>query len=226
MNRYRKNGNAIAFLFVTTMVAGIVNAYLVNPVLAGPLDGAYQQRTLLTTGALVGLYMSLGVIGIAIAFFPVLARYSGSIALSYLSFRIVEGLLLIQGALVPLFVVQLSQDYASLPAADSAYLVALSQQLVQVKSVTYQVAMAVLGIGSLMLCALMLRTGIVPRWVSTWGLVGYACLLASAVLALFGLIDTARGAGALLYIPGGVFELLVLPLWLLIRAFDTSQQTQ
>ncbi len=46
-------------------------------------------------------------------------------------------------------------------------------------------------------------------------------LLASAVLDLLGVVDTMNGAGALMYIPGGLFELLILPTWRWVRGFRT-----
>jgi hypothetical protein len=79
--------------------------------------------------------------------------------------------------------------------------------------------MILLGVGSLLVFATFYRSRLLPRWLSVWGLVGYALLLASALLSLLGLVDTVRGAGMVLYIPGGVFELLVFPAWLIVKGF-------
>ena len=46
---------------------------------------------------------------------------------------------------------------------------------IHANSVSYNVAEAGLGIGSLFFCALLFRTGLVPRWLAAWGFIGYAC---------------------------------------------------
>jgi ABC-type phosphate/phosphonate transport system permease subunit len=74
--------------------------------------------------------------------------------------------------------------------------------------------MIVLGFGSFLLCYVLYRARLVPRFLSVIGFVGYAGLLTSSCLAIAG-----HDAGAALYIPGAIFE-IVLPLWLLIKGFN------
>jgi hypothetical protein len=70
----------------------------------------------------------------------------------------------------------------------------------------------------MLFCRLLGTAGLVPRPLATWGVVGYALLLASAVLDIVGLVDTT-GTGGLLYLPGGVWELLAFPGWLFAKGF-------
>ncbi|MFJ2239320.1 DUF4386 family protein [Streptomyces sp. NPDC087859] len=65
---------------------------------------------------------------------------------------------------------------------------------------------------------LLLRSGLVARWLSALGLVGYAVLLAGVASDLLGLLDINSGAGAMFYVPGGLFE-AVLPLLLIFKGF-------
>jgi hypothetical protein len=41
------------------------------------------------------------------------------------------------------------------------------------------------------------------------------------VLDMFGLIDVDQGAGLLVVLPGGLFE-LILPIWLIVKGFNPS----
>jgi hypothetical protein len=82
--------------------------------------------------------------------------------------------------------------------------------------------MVILGLGSLMLFCSLYKSKLIPRFISIWGLIGYALLLASAVLDILGIIDTVKGAGAVPYIPGGLFELVVFPVWLIVWGFNSS----
>ena len=83
----------------------------------------------------------------------------------------------------------------------------------------YHVAMIILSIASIMLCYLLYKTRLVPRMISVVGIIGYASVLVSAPLDLLGIIDTT-GTGGVLYVPGALFELLLLPIWLLVKGFN------
>jgi hypothetical protein len=93
---------------------------------------------------------------------------------------------------------------------------------IKIKYYAYQLAMIILGLGSLFLCYSLYESKLIPRFLSIWGFVGYALLLLSAVLDICGLINTTNGLGAILYIPGGLWEFIVLPVWLFIKGFNFS----
>jgi hypothetical protein len=80
----------------------------------------------------------------------------------------------------------------------------------------YQIAMMVLGIGSLFFCYVLYQAKLIPRFMSAWGFVGYTALAVGAVLELFGF-----KVGLFYSIPGGLFE-LALPIWLVIKGFSSS----
>jgi hypothetical protein len=75
------------------------------------------------------------------------------------------------------------------------------------------------GIGGLVLNYLLLVSRLVPRPIALLGLVGYALLLLAVPLDLLGVVDTSTVAGLVLLAPGGLFEAVVLPIWLLTRGF-------
>jgi hypothetical protein len=83
----------------------------------------------------------------------------------------------------------------------------------EINSLTYQVAMLILGVGSVLFCRALLRDQFVPRWLVVWGIVGYALLAIGALLELVGL-----AVGLVLAVPGGLFELAV-GLILMARGF-------
>lgn len=173
-------------------------------------------------GAFLILIMSIGIVGIAITLFPILKKYNETIAITYVSFRTIECVFLIVGAVVSLLLITVSQDYITAGAADESYFEVLRNLAITVRYSSYQIAMSILGLGSLLLCALLYRSKLIPRWLSVWGFIGYALLLASALLDLSGVIDTLSGAGMMLYIPGGIWELLAFPIWLFVKGFHIS----
>jgi hypothetical protein len=149
-------------------------------------------------GTALMLLNSAFVTGIGVLMFPILRAHNKAIAASYLGTRIFEGVGLALGV-VCLIVVTGSSDAIDANAA------------------LYNVAEAGLGIGSLFFCALLFRTGLVPRWLAAWGFIGYACFAGGNLLELFGV----AGAALVAAIPGGLFE-LTFAVWLIARGFAST----
>lgn len=212
----------MAALFVLTMLMGGVDAYAALPLLHGPLADIYQHRGTVMLGGLMRLLMAIGVVGIALAFLPVGRRHNETLSFAYLSFRIAECVLLALGACAHVFLIRFSHDLAQAGPHTSETFAILATASLEFTQVTYQMAMTILGISGVLHCGLMYQVQLVPRAISALGLVGYLLLFASAPLDLADVVDTRDGMGALMYVPGGLFELVVLPVWLVWKGFRPS----
>jgi Domain of unknown function (DUF4386) len=188
----RRTARIVGVLFL----AGYL-AYGVGSVIATGNADRGGSTALLVTGAALMLFNSAFVIGIGVLMLPILRPHNEAIAAGYLGTRIFEGVVLAIGV-VTLIVLTGS-------AATDA------------NSVCYNVAEAGLGIGSLFFCALLFRTGLVPRFLAGWGFIGYACFAVGNLLGLFGV----AGAGLVGAIPGGLFE-LTFAVWLIARGFAST----
>ena len=218
----RSTATSVGLLFVTTMVAGIIDSVIAMPILRGPLAGLQPQRGLILTGVFLVLYMSLGVVLLALLLYPILKRHSNLIASAYVAFRVIEACLLILGAVASLLMLEVSRRTPAAPGSGGgATFGDLSALAFSARMLAYQVAMTILGFNGLAMCCLLHKARLVPRAIADLGVVGYALLALSAVLAICGVLDTS-GAGALLYAPGGLFELLVFPAWLIGKGFRTT----
>ena len=162
---------------------GMVDAYVAAPVLQGPLADIHRHAAAVLTGGLMRLLMSIGVVGIALAFLPVIRRHNEIIAMSYLAFRTAECVLLSLGVCGHVFLIGLSRTDASAGAGDNLF-PALADGALGFTRTTYQMAMTILGIGSTLLCWVLLRARLIPAWIAALGIVGYVLLLASAILDL------------------------------------------
>lgn len=170
------------------------------------------------------LIMSAVIVGIAISIFPILSRHSRTAALSYLSFRLIECVLLVAGALASLVGLDLSRRSLDAGVAMDPYLRHLASLVLDARYSAYQVAMILLGLCCVPMCFVLWRYRLVPRPIAFLGVAGYLCLFAGGILDFMGLIDTIHGAGAMLYVPGGLFELAVLPIWLLAKGFGRGRE--
>jgi hypothetical protein len=155
------------------------------------------STALFVTGAALMLLNSAFVIGIGVLMFPILRAHNKAIAAGYLGTRIFDGVGLAIGVM--------------------SLIVVTGSPAIHANSVSYNVAEAGLGIGSLFFCALLCRTGLVPRFLAVWGFIGYACFAGGTLLELFGV----AGAGLVGAIPGGLFE-LTFGIWLIARWFAST----
>jgi hypothetical protein len=192
----RRTARIVGVLFL----AGYLTYGVGNLIATGIVDSGDRSNStaLFVTGTALMLLNSAFVIGIGVLMFPILRPHNKAIAAGYLGTRIFEGVGLAIGV-VSLIVV-----------ADSA-------AAIHANSVSYNVAEAGLGIGSLFFCALLFRTGLVPRFLAVWGFIGYACFAGGTLLELFGV----AGAGLVGAIPGGLFE-LTFGIWLIARGFAST----
>lgn len=77
------------------------------------------------------------------------------------------------------------------------------------------------GIGGVILTYLLFVSALVPRPIALLGLIGYASLSVGVPLDLLGVVDMNDGPGLVLLAPGGLFEFVFLPIWLIAKGFNT-----
>ncbi len=150
---------------------------------------------LLVAGTAMMLLNSAGVIAIGVLMLPVLRPHAPAIAVTYVAARTVEGAFLAAGAIALLL---------GSPALNV---------------IAYNLGMAGLGIGSLFFCVALYRSGLVPRFLAVWGLLGYASFATGSILELTGV----TGAGLISAIPGGLFEVF-FAIWIIARGFGSRAQ--
>jgi hypothetical protein len=172
------------------------------------------HQTTLALGAVLMLLNSVVVVGLGALFFPIIENHGKRTALVYLASRIVEAVLLAIGVLCLLMLIPLGQDAGEAGGASVGWAAALGSLLVHANSMAFQIAMMSLGLASLFLCVLLLRTRLIPRFLAVWGVIGYALFLGGAIAEIFGM-----SIGVMLSIPGGLFEVAV-GIWLLVKGFE------
>jgi hypothetical protein len=218
MNSTKNTARITGILFIAAMVTFMLGNGLIGAILNVPdfLVDVYPNKTQVILGILFELMNSVAVVGIAIVLFPILKKHNETIALGYIGFRVIEAAILIIGAIGPLLLITLSQEYLRAGTPDTSYFQTLGALAIAGHDLAFQVAMIVLGIGSLMVCYLLFQSKLIPRFISVLGLVGYASLIISALFEIFG-----TNTGMILFLPGALFE-IVLPIWLIVRGFNSS----
>jgi hypothetical protein len=189
MMSHRRIAVVVGTLFVFQLVTFAIGSSLVQRYLDGDAG-----RATLTAGVLLELCAGLAVVAIGILMYQVLKPVDRQLALGYPTMRILE------------FTV-------------SAILVVyLLSQLEEFPNHVLWVYIPT-GIGGLILNYLLYISRIVPRPISVLGFVGYALLLLTVPLDLFGVIEESSGAGLVMLAPGGLYEFAILPIWLIAKGF-------
>src|SRR4051794_29405082 len=191
----RQTARIVGVLFL----AGYLTYGVGNLIATGIVDSDDRSNStaLFVTGTVLMLLNSAIVIGIGVLMLPILRPHDKAIAAGYLGTRIFEGVVLAIGVV--------------------SLVVLTSSDAIDANAAFYNVAEAGLGIGSLFFCALLFRTGLVPRWLAAWGFIGYACFAVGNLMELFGV----AGAALVASIPDGLFE-WTFAIWLIARGFAST----
>lgn len=222
MNSNQKIAKAVGILFLAGMVAGVTGNIFIQSILSAPdpLSTISANSMKLAIGAMLMLITSAWDATHGILMFPVLKPHSELIALGYLSFRIVNAVFLAFQVLFILLQIPLGDEYLKAGTPDPSYLQALSTQFIQVNLYAYQIAMIFVGLACVLMCYILYRAKLVPRFLAVWGFIGYATILCGSLLEVMGfdlrLLHT---------IPGGLWELFI-GVWLIVKGFNSPPVLQ
>jgi len=180
---------AVGILFFVQMVTAMVGTSLIQAFVDGD-----TERAPLTVGVLLMMCSGIAVVGIGVLMYPVLRDVSPRLAIWYPVLRIIE---------------------FTVSAICGVYL------LTQLQVVPNHLLWVYIptGIGGLVLTYLLLVSRLVPRPIALLGIVGYASLSLGVALDLLGVLDLNEGLGLVLLAPGGLFEFVFLPIWLIAKGF-------
>ena len=170
-------------------------------------------------GALLEIFQIIAQIGMAVAMFSILRRYSEILALGYVASRIMESAVIAVGAISLLSILTLRDDFAG--SADPATLEIAGHTLVAVHDWTFLFGPGFcVGVNGILLGWMMYRTGLMPRGLALLGVIGGPLLFASAIAVLFDVYEQ-DGAHALFSIPEAAFE-LSFAIYLIVKGFRPS----
>lgn len=187
----RKIAVTVGILFVVQMVTAMFGTSLIQAFVDGD-----TARAPLTLGVLLMMCSGVAVVGIGILMYQVLKDVNRRLAIWYPVLRIVE---------------------FAVSAACGVYLLTQLQVVPNHMLWVYVPT----GIGGLVLTYLLFVSRLVPRPIAVLGIVGYAVLSLGVPLDLLGVLDMNAGLGLALLAPGGLFEVVVLPIWLIAKGFRT-----
>ena len=216
----------IATLFLVTAAASIPAAFVLDPILNAPdyLARVFPNKGAVELAALLWSSNNIGIVFIAVFALPLLRKLDEALAVGYLACRIVEGTIQMVGIIATFLLIPLSQKFITAGAPQSSWFVSIGDVLKHTRFLALtQVSLPILGLGGLLFTWMLFRYRLVPRFISVVGLIGYALVFLGGIAGWFDLIDVSPGGnGTPLAVPVAVWEIILLPFWLLFRGFETG----
>jgi hypothetical protein len=223
MESDRNTGAIVGVLFIIATVASILGSVALGSVLDGPdyLTGVSAHENQLVLAVLLFLIAASAAVATAFVLFPILRRHAEGLAAGYVVLRTFENVLYVAGVVALLIMLTVSQtdaiDTAGAPDVRllGGVVLALHDWSVQIGTLIFA------GMASTMLNYVLYRSGLVPRWLSLWGLIGAPLVFAYGLTGIFG-----QGVGFdsplfLLAMPLAVQE-MVFAVWLITVGFNKS----
>jgi len=209
----RRTGRIFGWFFIGTFVTSIPARLLfVNGLGASWTDLQFVPGAGSDTSLKVGAILEFGLIftqiATAVVIYPLARRQSETVALGYVTARIMESVFAAIGIISIISVVNVMEALAGAGGADAAALAASGGSLAK----SYEWAFLwgpnlVAGIGNgLLLGYLMYRSALVPPRMALLGLIGGSLLILSFVLQLFDVYENGSTASGLLSLPEIVWE--------------------
>jgi hypothetical protein len=221
MQEAQRSARITGVLFLITFVTSIAALALFQPVLDDPAGyiAGNGADTRIYLAAFLELLLIVANIGTAVVPFPTLRRQNESLALGYVTARIMECVFIAVGILAVLAVVTLRTD----AGADAASLGAYAESLAAIKDWTFLLGPGfIVGIGNgLILGYLMYASELVPRKMAMLGLIGGPLIILSGIGVLFDLYDAGSPVQGIATIPEFLWE-LSLGIYLTVNGFRTS----
>lgn len=200
----------IGVLYIIGTVGLVLSAVVTGGVLTGPgyLAQVAAQPNQLVIGSLLVLVAGFSLAMVPVVFWPIGKRYNETLAMGYIVFRGAQELVMyVATALGWLLLIALSRKPDAAPLADLVR---------SVETVAWEQLLAIpFVLGALMFYLLLYRSRLVPRWLSTWGLVGAALYVVAPLGSMF---ELSLGVSMA---PLAVQE-MVMAVWLIARGFNRS----
>jgi hypothetical protein len=218
---FKEPAQRIGWLFVLATAAGVSGAVMMSSTLGDDdlIAAVHSNQGSLIVGEMLIFVMLAAMVGTAVLLAPILKAYSETLALSYVLARTLEVVMISIGLVAGLLLIPLSWDVAAASGGDAASAAVLAESLKSASDWTgYLGAQMIFSISALVLNLAFIQNGLIPRWLSLWGLIGVPLAFASGLLVMFESLNSNASMLNLLIVPLAIQE-LVMALWLIAKGF-------
>ena len=220
LDTYREISIVIGVLYILVFIAGFLSiAYAVDD--SDYLSKSAPNSTQIYRAAFFQFLMAIFYTGIAIALYPILKIYNERLALVFLCAKITAVIFVLIGTTILLFILKLSHQYVKVKvnASSAVNFNKIGNLLKTARNLVNHVGMIImLCIGSIFLYLIMIQSGLIPTWLSVWGILGSATALLASILVLIKYLQISSPTYIILNMPFALQE-IVFAAWLILKGF-------
>jgi len=216
MDSNRRTALTAGILFIAATIASLLGTAIEQPVLTGTdyLTRISEHMTRVSAGGLLELVAAGTSAGIAISLYPVLKRWSGTLALGAVVFRAIEAVMYTVGAVSMLSLVNVAQRFTQVASSGHGWFQAIGDSLLAVRQEAILAGVFAFALGALMYYVIFYRSRLIPRWLSGWGIAAEVLMLVACLSALFSHHPVT--SYTILILPIALQE-MVMAVWLIVR---------
>jgi hypothetical protein len=220
MDSDRRTGIFVGALFIVATVASILGSVALGSALDGSdyLINMAASESQVILAVLLFLVAASSAFATAFLLFPILRRHSEGLAAGYVGIRGFENVFYVAGVVGLLIMLTVSQSAAVSTAGSPDPLVGTALLAWHDWSVLIG-TLIFFALGSLILNYVLYQSGLVPRWLSLWGIVGAVLVFSYGLLGIFG-VDTGLGSPFMLLAMPIALQEMVFAVWLIAKGFS------
>ena len=222
MESEKRIARMTGFLF---LLAFVTNIFAI--VLSGSMDTAFITSADLLSQVsanslqmkitvLLDLFSSASVIALAVLLYTSLRAQSPPIALLALGLWICEATVLAASKIGTFSLVLISEEYVSSLNAEASSFQILGLLFADASRRSFRIVQFFFSLGGMLFYYLFLQSRLIPRFVSSWGLVAVSLVFIEVSLDM---LD--YGFGLILFVPYMFFEPFI-GVWLIVKGFTSS----
>ena len=217
----RRAAVSAGVLFIAATVASVVGTGLSRPFVDDPdyLGKVSAHAGALSAGALLEFIAAAASAVIAISLYPVLRDQGARLALGAVVFRTAEAISYMVATASLLSVLALSQRLTAAGAVDPRSFRAIGDSLLDLREQVTLIGVFAFSVGALSYYYLFYRSGLIPRWLSGWGVVAIILTMIACLLALFE--QRPLTTYIIILLPIAAQE-MVMAVWLIVKGFGSK----
>lgn len=225
MDANRKTAVIVGVLFIIATVFLFIGEAVYNPILGSPdyLETTYQNRIIVTIGILLEFSCVLAIPLIPVFLFPILRKHNEPFALGYFGFRFLEAVLFVFVQINTISLISVSQNYLSNGVDNAAQFQNIGGFIQSWNFWSFFFYVLFFTLGALMFYSVLYQSRLVPRFISAWGFIAAALLLAGTVFEMVELFSgIPESVRQIIYAGPIAVNEMVLAIWLIVKGFNPA----
>ena len=225
MNSTKKTARIVGILFLLVFITHILGTNIIETLTYAPdyLTSIAVNKSMWVTALLIMFVCCVGIIGIAIAIFPILRKYHLGVALAYLALRMVESILFMITEIKVSSLLTLSEQYNKTNATLDPVFQVLGTTLQESRTWSFEIGMLFFCTAAFIFYFAFYKSKLLPRFLSIWGILG---AIFAFVATLFRLYEIEiPGLGIVLNLPIATNEIF-LSFWLIFKGFNSTEHNK